>query len=179
MSHLHQLAGLGAGTQDSDEVDFVERLEMYYLNLHQLSVLKNVFTLPIKPVFPKGNTIGSILDMSVGVSKDLVVTVGEDKYIRVFEYAGASFSGDGISGNAGAVNQANPVSSSSASQFNQISSIKSKENIYCIAIHPMGLQLAVGFKEKLKIFYLLEDEVKVAIDFQTKICQSARYSNGG
>jgi|JI9StandDraft_1071089.scaffolds.fasta_scaffold49146_2 hypothetical protein len=29
----------------------------------------------------------------------------------------------------------------------------------------MGLQLAVGFKEKLKIYYLLEDEVKVAIDF--------------
>ncbi len=71
---------------------------MFYLNLHQLSVLKNVFTLPIKPVFPKGNIIGGILDMSIGVSKDLVVTVGEDKYIRVFEYAGSSHSGDGSSG---------------------------------------------------------------------------------
>lgn len=83
------MTGHATGAQDSDDVDFIDRLEMYYLNLHQLSVLKNVFTLPIKCVFPKGNTIGSILDMSVGVSKDLVVSVGEDKYVRIFEYAGS------------------------------------------------------------------------------------------
>lgn len=70
---------------------------MFYLNLHQLSVLKNVFTLPIKPVFPRGNTIGGIIDMSVGVSKDLIVTVGEDKSIRVFEYAGSRHAIDSIS----------------------------------------------------------------------------------
>lgn len=59
---------------------------MYQLNLHQLSVLKNVFTLPIKPVFPKGNPVGSIMDMSVAVSKDIIVSAGFDRYMRVFEY---------------------------------------------------------------------------------------------
>ena len=39
-------------------------------------MLKNVFTLPIKPVFPKGNIIGSLVDMSIGISKDMIVTVG-------------------------------------------------------------------------------------------------------
>lgn len=43
----------------------------------------------------------------------------------------------------------------------------------------MGLQIAAGFKEKLKIFYLLEDEVRTAIEFVSKICLSVKYSNGG
>ena len=62
---------------------------MYQLNLHQLSVLKNVFTLPIKLVFPKGNPVGTITNISGGVSKDIIVSVGIDRYIRVFEYAGS------------------------------------------------------------------------------------------
>lgn len=48
-----------------------------------------MFTLPIKPVFPKGNPVGSFLDMSVGVSKDIIVSVGFDRYIRVFDYPGS------------------------------------------------------------------------------------------
>ena len=58
------------------------------MNLNQLSVLKNVFTLPIKQVFNNGNIIGGIIDMSIGISKDIIVTVGADKNIRVFEYGG-------------------------------------------------------------------------------------------
>mmetsp|Transcript_12726 Transcript_12726/g.12577 ORF Transcript_12726/g.12577 Transcript_12726/m.12577 type:complete len:309 (-) Transcript_12726:1464-2390(-) len=49
----------------------------------------------------------------------------------------------------------------------------------CVATHPMGLQMAAGFKEKIKIYYLLEDEAKVAIDFPTKVCQCLAYSYGG
>ena len=59
------------------------------MNLRQLGVLKNVFTLPVKPVFPIGNPVGPILDVSVGVSKDMIVTAGMDKNIRVFEYPGS------------------------------------------------------------------------------------------
>jgi len=58
------------------------------MNLNQLSVMKNVFTLPIKPVFQHGNPVGAFTEMSVGVSKDLIVTAGKDHYMRVFEYAG-------------------------------------------------------------------------------------------
>jgi hypothetical protein len=39
--------------------------------------------------------------------------------------------------------------------------------------------LAGGFKDKIRIYYLLEDEVKTAIDIQTKLCLSVKYSNGG
>ena len=68
-------------------------------------MLKNVFTLPIKQVFPRGNIVGTIKDMSVGVSKDLIVSAGEDKHIRVFEYAGSQHSSEAI-GNGNGNNQA-------------------------------------------------------------------------
>jgi len=80
---------------DPNEIVLEEKLEMYQLNLHQLSVLKNVFTLPIKNVFSKGNLAGPILDLSVGISKDIIVTVGLDQYVRVFEYAGSSHALEG------------------------------------------------------------------------------------
>lgn len=120
-------------------------MEMYFLNLHQLSVLKNVFTLPIKPVFPKGNILGGIKDMSVGISKDLIVTVGEDKHIRVFEYAGSQHSSDSMGGGPSGITQGsnggsqiNP-NSLMLSSYNQLSAHRSKEQVFCIAIHPMGL----------------------------------------
>jgi len=39
--------------------------------------------------------------------------------------------------------------------------------------------VAAGFKEKLRIMYLLEDELKPAIDMPSKSCHSVAYSNGG
>jgi hypothetical protein len=71
-----------------------------------------VFTLPIKNVFPKGNTSGPILDLAVGISKDIIVSVGADYYIRVFEYAGSSHSyeGSGSAGGAGSVPSSSTVS---------------------------------------------------------------------
>jgi hypothetical protein len=92
-------------------------------------VLKNVFTLPIKQVFPKGNIVGGITDLSIGVSKDIMVSVGGDKNIRVFEYNGSSHSQD--QGGAGA--------SGMMGSYNQLSSFRSKDVVNCIALHPMGL----------------------------------------
>lgn len=39
--------------------------------------------------------------------------------------------------------------------------------------------MAAGFKEKIKLYYLLEDEVKIALDFPSKSCFACKYSNGG
>ena len=77
------------GQASPEEQMPIERLEFYQMNLHQMSVLKNVFTLPTKPVFPHGNPFSDITDMSIAVSKDLIVTAGKDKYLRVFEYPGS------------------------------------------------------------------------------------------
>lgn len=43
----------------------------------------------------------------------------------------------------------------------------------------MGLQLAVGVREGLKIYYILEDAVKLAIELTGKMCGACSYSHGG
>ena len=77
--------------------------------------------------------------MSIGISKDIIVTVGEDKHIRVFEYGGrSSFMQEAIS--SGGPSTANIIPHTvSQGQLNQISSQKCKDPVYCTAIHPMGL----------------------------------------
>ena len=49
--------------------------------------MKNIFTLPVKPIFPKGNPVGKVVSLSVGISKDFILMAGADNYIRVFEYS--------------------------------------------------------------------------------------------
>jgi len=103
-----------------------------------------------------------LVDLDVGVSKDLIVSAGQDNNIRIFEYS----SNNGQTDNT-------------VSKYAQLSACLSKDPIYCIAMHPMGLQLVAGFSEKFRIYYLLEGDVREAVDFQAKKCQAARYSNGG
>jgi hypothetical protein len=43
----------------------------------------------------------------------------------------------------------------------------------------MGLQVTAGFSEKIKIYYLLEGDIREAVDFPAKKCFAAKYSNGG
>lgn len=55
---------------------FLNRVELFSLNMQQLSISKNIFSLPIKRIFEKGNSVGGIQDIDVGVSKDLIVAAG-------------------------------------------------------------------------------------------------------
>jgi hypothetical protein len=87
ISSLLQEEVMAGGELPSGETK-LNRVELYQLNLQQLSVSKNIFSLPIKQVFQKGNPIGSLIDLDVGVSKDLIVSAGQDNYIRIFEYKG-------------------------------------------------------------------------------------------
>jgi hypothetical protein len=72
----------------------------------------------------------------VGISKDIIVTAGHDKYIRVFEYPGSQHVIDNLASN---INSQQPLVSPNATNLNQLSSSKSKEPPLCIAMHPMGL----------------------------------------
>jgi len=40
-----------------------------------------------------------------------------------------------------------------------------------VSIHPMGLQLAVGTREGVKIFYILEDTIKLGLEIHGKKCK--------
>jgi len=54
---IHESSGqvVSGFGRTEEEIPDIDRIELFQMNLHQMSVLKNVFTLPTKPVFPHGN----------------------------------------------------------------------------------------------------------------------------
>lgn len=63
--------------------------------------------------------------------------------------------------------------------FAQVSNYLCKEACYAISIHPNGVQVAGGFREGVKIFYILEDEFKLAVEIPGRLCCCVKYSHGG
>ena len=53
------------------------------------------------------------------------------------------------------------------------------EEMLCGALHPSGLHAAVGFGDKLRIFHILVDELRPALELPIKNCRECRFSGGG
>ena len=53
------------------------------------------------------------------------------------------------------------------------------EEMLCGALHPSGLHAAVGFGDKLRIFHILVDELRPALELPIKNCRECRFSHGG
>ncbi|CAI2386786.1 unnamed protein product [Moneuplotes crassus] len=142
------------------------RTELYQFCLSDAYSLKDP---NFKPIFKNGNPLGAILDISVSVSKNLVSSVGADKYLRIFEY---SVENNKIS------SPIIPIDTLDTN-YRQLCCYYSKEVLHSVSMHPMGFQVAVGTREGVKIFYLIEDGIKLAVEIHGKVCKFLRYSNGG
>jgi WD40 repeat protein len=53
------------------------------------------------------------------------------------------------------------------------------EEMLCGALHPSGLHCAVGFGDKLRVFHILVDELRPALELPIKNCRECRFSSGG
>jgi WD40 repeat protein len=53
------------------------------------------------------------------------------------------------------------------------------EETYSVAMHPTGLQIAVGFIDKLRIYHVLVDELRICLELSIKGCKECRFSKGG
>eukprot|EP00485_Elphidium_margaritaceum_P004858 CAMPEP_0202687750 /NCGR_PEP_ID=MMETSP1385-20130828/3381_1 /ASSEMBLY_ACC=CAM_ASM_000861 /TAXON_ID=933848 /ORGANISM="Elphidium margaritaceum" /LENGTH=1277 /DNA_ID=CAMNT_0049342593 /DNA_START=35 /DNA_END=3868 /DNA_ORIENTATION=+ len=53
------------------------------------------------------------------------------------------------------------------------------EQPLCVALHPSGLHLVVGFADKLRLMNVLMDDIGGGKDFSIKGCTEVRFSNGG
>jgi cilia- and flagella-associated protein 57 len=53
------------------------------------------------------------------------------------------------------------------------------EEMFCCALHPSGLHAAVGFADKLRLFHILVDELRPALELPIKNCREAKFSWGG
>ncbi|PFH36656.1 WD domain, G-beta repeat-containing protein [Besnoitia besnoiti] len=95
--------------------------------------------------------IGPILGLDVCELKPLIVTCGEDKSIRVWNFLENSV---------------------------ELCKFYSEE-VYSVAFHPSGFHILAGFSDKLRLMNLLLDELRTMKEFLIKGCRECRFSNGG
>ena len=54
-----------------------------------------------------------------------------------------------------------------------------QEEAYAVSLHPSGLFILVGFADKLKLFTILIDDLRLSKDIPIRGCREALFSNGG
>ena len=98
---------------------------------------------------------GSITCMDICIRKPLIVTCGEDQYIRIWNYK---------------------------EKVQELAKQFPAEDISSVALHPSGLHILVGFSDKLKYFNIGTERgeiFKLLCDFQIRACPEVRFSHGG
>ena len=95
---------------------------------------------------------GPITGMDTAINKPLVVTCGSDHTIRCWNYL----------------------------KF-ECELVKSYPNddLLSLACHPDGFQIAVGFRDKLRVLQITIDDLKQLNEFSIKSCRECRFSHGG
>jgi WD40 repeat protein len=53
------------------------------------------------------------------------------------------------------------------------------EETNCVALHPAGLHIAIGFSDKLRIYHILVDDLKLCHEIAIKNCRECKFSDGG
>ncbi len=53
------------------------------------------------------------------------------------------------------------------------------EDMYSVALHPSGLHCAVGFTDKLRVYHVLVDDLRLCVELPVKACKEVQFSYGG
>ncbi|XP_022254877.1 cilia- and flagella-associated protein 57-like, partial [Limulus polyphemus] len=97
------------------------------------------------------NHFGSILGLDICVRKPLIATCSTDKSIHIWNF-----------------------------EKRCLDVHKTfQEEVYCVALHPSGLFLVAGFKDKLRVLTVLIDDLRVEKEFPIRSCKECSFSNGG
>lgn len=93
----------------------------------------------------------AIVGMDVCYRKPLIVTCGRDNSLRLWNFQTMEL------------------------ELNKLFT----EEMFCCALHPSGLHVAVGFGDKLRVFHILVDELRSCLELSIKNCRECSFSNGG
>lgn len=93
----------------------------------------------------------SIQGMDVCSRKPLIITCCKDNTLRIWNF-----------------------------QTNELELLKVfPEDMFCVTLHPTGLHCAVGFTDKLRVYHILVDEIRVCLEVPIKNCRECKFSKGG
>lgn len=57
--------------------------------------------------------------------------------------------------------------------------VEAAKPLLTVAIHPSGYYLAAGFKDKIRIYHVLHDDLRIFRNIERKFCSKIKFSNGG
>ena len=97
------------------------------------------------------NDLCAIGSMSVAVRKPLIATVGADNTVRVWNFIDKTL---------------------------EICKVY-PDGPCSVSLHPSGLQILIGFADRLRLMNVLPDDFREMNDFPVKSCSESRFSRGG
>lgn len=127
-------------------------VEFLELDCAILEAINYSSTEAVRPLYANGTFSGSVLDAGIAQNSDVIVCLGNDRLVKLFNYR---------------------------NEEDELASLTLLRNGLCIDIHPTGLQIAVGFKEGLKIFFATIGEMRETVEKVGKECSCVRYSSRG
>jgi len=116
-----------------------------------MSSPNNIKNDDMKPLSNLNHGPGAITGLDICIRKPLVVTSGMDRTVRVWNYL----------------------------DFKLEMSKTFTEDPHCVAFHPSGLHVLVGFSDKLRLCNLLMDDIRPYREVIIKLCKECKFSNGG
>jgi WD40 repeat protein len=153
--NLCRITNLAISPSEDNLACTLENHQMYTLPLANNDILKedtmNFDLLSTSFHAPGDNADPQVTGLDTCVRKPLVVTCGLDRSVRVWNYL--------------------EKTTDLQKTF--------KEEAYCVAFHPSGLHIVVGFSDKLRLLNLLMDDIRCVKEFPVKACNEVRFSNGG
>ena len=102
-------------------------------------------------VLPIGFHGDSINGMDVCIQKTIVATASADRSLRIWNYA-----------------------KSTVELYREFN-----EEVLCVALHPNGMHVILGFRYRLAMFNILSDDLHECGKWSVKNCKVVRFSHGG
>ena len=111
----------------------------------------------------QGFHTGKILDIDICTSKPWVVTCGADRYVKVWSFQSMR-----------------SVTEKSTWEC-KVTHFAENDEPHCVAFHPSGLQVLVGFKDNVQIYNVMNKSLNEArpTRLNVKNCKLIRFSPGG
>ncbi|KAL4489496.1 hypothetical protein ABPG72_002792 [Tetrahymena utriculariae] len=149
--------GIGGGGQNPKiDLQNMGRIDLYIFNYGVVDVISAAQKDAFEPLFPEGVHKGMVVDCAFCPSKSILLTLSDDKTLKNWEF------------------------SMNTGVFKCIYTTYFHENPLSVSLHPLSFQCAVGYREGLKFFFILEDELKIAFSEQNvKYVNAVSYSEWG
>jgi len=127
-------------------------LDLFVFNSSLVNAIKVSYKEPFVCLNEYGPHSGPIKSIAVAPTKTVMATLSGDKTLKFWNYTASE---------------------------KQLFSFDFIINEQCFDLHPLLIQCTVGFKEGIKIFFLLENDLKIAYESYSKSCKAIKYSEGG